>query len=130
MKFLFVISIVILTSCYENNTCAPSYVGVFLIDTSLLIDPLQKSYILKNGWDTVKLNSFVNGSYKFNISNKILQDIEGNWYIKSDNIDGECFGYIKQKDLQNAIIRNPFDIMLHVNDTIQFNLPFRKQLLP
>ncbi len=127
MRNTLIILLLLFASCYENKTCQPYYVGIFEIDTSLMVGLTQKEFVLNHKWDTAKLISNEKGIYFFNISDKILKQSEGIWYSKSNDIEGNCFGYIKQNNLNEAFIRSPFDIMVIVDDTTRFTLPFRKK---
>jgi len=126
MKIVAIIILVsFLNSCVHNKTCTKNYIGTFSIDTNL-INPEHKKTIHEKGWDTVRLVSDSAGNYQFNTNDEILKKSEGAWYTKSNDIEGNCIGYIKQKNLKQAISVSPFDVIIFINDTTSWRLPFRR----
>ena len=118
----------IISSCfnYKNETCRPYYIGTFTIDTNNLhVD--YKNIILQQGWMSVKLISDSTGNYYFNTNDPILKMCEGTWYTRSDNLDGECIGYVKQNNLR-AEHTSGFSIAGKIDDSINFILPFMQQI--
>ena len=112
-------------SCYNNNTCRPNYIGTFSIDTSQIINPIAKKYVQEYRFDTVRLISNSKGKYYFQGNNTIIKEYEGEWFTKSDDIEGNCSGYIRQKNMNQAFPRIAFDIYIRIqNET--YILPFRK----
>jgi hypothetical protein len=127
-KFVFTFSICFwIYSCnsYKNETCKPSYIGTFLIDTNLVTNKIIKRQIIANHWDTVKLISGSNGKYFFRSDDLQLRSCEGKWYVKSNDLEGNCFGYVKQNNMNSTFISMPFDIWIII-DNETFTLPFRK----
>ena len=124
--FCFLAYLVQFSACYSDETCENAYIGVFKIDSSLVKDRLQRNYIYRNRWDTIKLTSKANGNYAFNVNDNLLNQSLGKWFTQSNNIEGNCSGYIKQLNLPYAFIRDPFDIMIIVDTNVRFSLPFRK----
>ena len=127
LKFALIIGMISITlvSCYQNNSCRPSYIGTYMIDTSLITDPDTRINILNRHWDTVRLFSNNDGSYHFSTSDVLLKQSEGKWTTKSNDIEGNCFGYVWQKNMSREFIRQPFDIFVRLHaDT--YILPFRR----
>jgi len=126
MKLLSFLSLTLcLSSCYQNKACEPNYIGTFIVDTSNLHSTYKK-IIVDHKWLTVKLISESNGKYYIDTNDPILKKCEGSWYTNSNNIDGDCFGYIKQKNQVNAFNTDAFNIHGNINDSIKFVLHFRK----
>jgi len=114
-----------LSSCYRNERCKPYYLGEFKINSNLITNPSCLNYVKEYKWDTVKLVSNENGKYFFETLDKQLKKCEGKWWITSNDIEGNCFGHIKQKNLESDIMGIAFDISIKINgDT--YSLPFRK----
>jgi hypothetical protein len=114
-----------LTSCFNHvdKNCARDYIGVFQVDTTFSPEPIKR-LIFTKGWDTLHLFSYKNGRYHINTNDPLLKDAEGRWYTESKNIEGDCIGYIKQKNLSTAIPKAPF--ILTIKDTITFSIRFMK----
>jgi hypothetical protein len=128
MKCIYLVLLSFLLSCKEDKSCSKNYIGVFVIDTSFIKDSIQRNLVLKNKWDTIKLVSTKNGVYYFGTIDTILKKSEGSWYTKSNNFEGQCFGFIKQTNLQQPINLFQFDIMVFINDSLRFSLPFYKRI--
>lgn len=124
-KFLVIISFVILQSCYENDECKSAYAGIFMIDTTLMHNQVLKAIISEHRWDTIRLISSPDGKYHFSGNDTLLKNCEGNWFPKSNDIEGNCFGYIDQKNRTENTSRMPFDIWVEIRGEAYF-LPFRK----
>jgi hypothetical protein len=116
---------VILVSCYRNETCRPYYIGEFRIDTTQIGNSQCLVYVKKYRWDTIKLISKDNGKYFFETEDERLKECEGKWWTSSNNIEGECFGHIKQKNLKADISKMAFDITIIISNEA-YSLPFRK----
>ena len=114
-----------LASCYRNEECKPFYIGQFKIDTSIISNPACLNYVKKYRWDTVKLISGDNGKYFFETDDKMLKECEGKWWISSNDIEGNCFGHVKQKNLNTDIMGMAFDISIKISGE-SYSLPFRK----
>jgi hypothetical protein len=123
--FLFIITCSLFTACVNNKECTPNYIGVFRIDTSAIGNSKCKEYVQQFRWDTIKLISTADGDFTFSTSDKRIKDCEGRWFTTSDDIEGNCFGDIKQKNMDLETIRSPFDILIKISEEAYF-LPFRK----
>ena len=121
--FLFVVCCFV--SCYyKNENCKPYYIGEFKIETNLITDSSLLEYTRIHKWDTVKLISRKDGKYFFAGADN-LKECEGVWRTNSNNLEGNCFGHVKQKNMENEFIRSPFDIWIKISDKT-YTLPFRK----
>jgi hypothetical protein len=114
-----------LTSCYRNETCEPLYIGEFRIDPSIISNPKCLEYVKQYNWDTIKLISKDNGKYFFITDDVRLKECEGKWWVSSANVDGDCIGHIKQKNLKVDVSVPPFYIAIQVSGE-GYSLPFRK----
>lgn len=112
-------------SCRQNENCKVYYIGEFRIDTSLITTIQAKKYVIMNRWDTVLLISDEKGSYSFLTEDRALKECEGSWHVKSTDMEGNCFGYIKQNNRSQSTIRIAFDIWISISGDAYF-LPFRK----
>ena len=126
MKFLPSISLVFfLNSCFQNDSCRPDFIGTFIIDTAGL-ESRHQSIIQKHSWDTVKLVSDKFGKYYFNTDDSILKQCEGTWRISSNNMERDCLGSIKQKNMKEPINVYSYRISIRIGDSIDFSIPFKK----
>lgn len=89
-----------------------------------ITDPAHKKIIIDRKWDTVKLISSENGKFVFDSADPLLKQGEGVWKVKSNNIEGECFGYIKQNNPEDYISLNRFRILILLEDSSKIYLPF------
>ena len=128
MKYgvVFILLVINISSCYEDKSCQKNYIGIFKLDSNLVSNQVQRLIINRYRYDTVKLYSNSDGIFKFDVKDKFLQDAEGSWFTKSNIIEGNCSGYIKQKNLLRAFISEAFDIMIIVDDSTRIDLPFRR----
>jgi hypothetical protein len=94
IKALVICLIILITGCHENRTCAVFYIGEFKIDTTYL-RPELINLVKGKQWDEVILSSNKNGMYTIKTEDRMLKDCDGSWWVQSDNLEGECIGYIK-----------------------------------
>lgn len=125
MRIISVFFLFLLVSCYRNEECKPFYIGEFKIDTSIISNPACLNYVRKYNWDTVKLISNANGNYSFETNDERLKECEGEWWTSSDDIEGNCFGHVKQNNLERDIMGMAFDISIQIAGET-YSLPFRK----
>lgn len=116
----------VLTSCVRNNSCQDDYVGTFYVYMPH-VSHKYKDLVKERDWDKVKLISRKNGSYSILTDDPILKQSEGTWETESNNLEGECIGYIKQRNLRRAVPVAPFYLTVFVSDTVKFTLPFRQE---
>jgi hypothetical protein len=130
MKYILVILVLFLAGCgYDDESCRAYHVGEFFIDTTVIHNSFEKKIVLERKWDTVKLVSQKNGHYFFNTKDKILKSAEGSWQTRSNNIEGQCSWFLQQNNLTMELNQYEFDILILLNDTIRFSLPFRRKKL-
>ena len=116
--------VLFLAACSRNDTCKKDYQGIFKVNMSYFTDSAIAEFVESRHWDTVSLISDSNGSYYFNTSDKTLKESEGYWFVESDNIEGECIGYIKQNNLKHPVPVGPF--VITILDPIKFSIQFVK----
>ena len=73
----------------------------------------------------MKLISDSSGNYHFTSTAPILKKCEGKWYTSSDDTEGNCIGYVKQKNLKEETT-GAFSIVGEIEDTVRFIIPFKK----
>ncbi len=112
-------------SCYKNDSCKTNYFGIFKIDTFNISNNFVKELIKKNRLDTITLISTEKGKYYFQEKIPLLEGCSGNWHTESNNIEGDCTGYIRQQNMDREFARMPFDILIRINNET-YVLPFRK----
>ncbi len=112
----------------KNDSCSQNYIGVFQIDLSLVNVKDQIELIKIRNWSSIQLTGYSNGSYIINTSDSLLKSLEGIWFTRSENFDGDCIGYIKQKNQDFAIPRVYFDLVVNVPKLGVIILPFRRKL--
>jgi hypothetical protein len=125
MKYYLISILILFASCYRNETCKHLYVGEYKIDTSIISNPKCLNYVKLYKWDTVKLVSKEDGKYFFETNDTKLKECEGEWWVNSTNIDGDCIGHIKQNNLEGSVSVSPFYIAIIISGE-GFSLPFKK----
>lgn len=125
MKYLYLSILVMFFSCFRNETCHPLYIGAFKIDLTRIANPDCLGQVVAAQWDTVKLVSTANGQFFLLTTDKRLKECEGEWSVSSDDIEGHCSGYIKQKNRPSETLSMPFDIVIKMSDQACV-LPFRR----
>ena len=55
----------------------------------------------------------------------MLKECEGKWWITSNDVEGNCFGHVKQKNIKTDITGIAFDIRIKIFNEA-YSLPFRK----
>jgi hypothetical protein len=85
-------------------------------------DSAISNFVASRHWDTVLLVSEANGRYYFKTNDRILKKCEGYWFVESDNLEGDCVGYIKQNNLRKPVPVAPFRIA--VLDSLRFSMQF------
>jgi hypothetical protein len=122
--FLLIFLSIYFYSCVHNDTCKKDYEGTFKLNLSDLKDTIIKNWIRQRHWDTVLLISKPDGKYYFNTTDQKLKECEGTWFTKSDNLEGDCIGYIKQNNLEHSSPVGPF--IISILDSLRFSIQFVK----
>ncbi|MCP9752440.1 hypothetical protein [Ferruginibacter sp. HRS2-29] len=126
MKYVIIfISAVMFYSCVKNEECKQQYIGSFQIDTTLISNNKLKPYLKKYNWIKIVLRSDSTGHYSFEGADPFLKECEGTWSISSNNMEGNCTGFLTQKNIGRKVDRQPFDILIKIDGESYF-LPFRK----
>jgi hypothetical protein len=124
--YLFLLLVFInLESCfyYKDDSCAKDYIGTYRLDTTFS-NNIARRIVKERQWDTTILISNSDGNYYISTTDPLLKEAEGTWYTKSNNLEGECIGYIKQNNSNHAISGGPF--ILTIRDTATFHIRFAK----
>lgn len=111
-------------SCVHDDTCKKDYEGTFKLNLSYLEDTAIKNWVRERHWDTVLLISEPDGRYYFNTTDQKLKECEGTWFTKSNNVEGDCIGYIKQNNLDHSSPVGPF--IISILDSKRFSVQFVK----
>jgi hypothetical protein len=126
MRYLLLLLLVFIVSCYKNETCKQFYIGEFRIDTNIISNPKCLEFVKLYRWDTVKLVSKTDGRYFFETKDKWLKECEGEWWVGSANMDGDCIGHVKQNNLSGEVAKPPFYISIKLLGE-SYTLPFKKE---
>ena len=112
------------TCGYKNYSCKKDYQGTFKMKMSYFTDSSISDFVKRRHWDTVLLIATADGEYSFKTNDPRLKVAEGQWSVEGDEIDGNCFGYIKQNNLRQPVGIGPYIISLA--DSINFSMQFVK----
>lgn len=127
-KFFFIILTILsmfFSSCYQNNSCRDFYIGDYKIDTTQITQLELKSYVINKQWDSVRLVSTDKGEYYFDTKDAELKKCEGKWWVTSNDLEGNCFGHVKQANRRGSVSTMAFNISIDINKQ-SYTLPFRK----
>lgn len=125
MKYVSLILLLVMQACYTNKTCEPLYIGDYKIDINYISHPACLAIVKQYRWDTVRLTSDEGGKYFFQTNDPRLKACEGEWWVSSANIDGDCIGHIRQKNHDGDVSKPPFYISIEIEGEA-YTLPFRK----